>query len=54
MLKNILHLEGVLPLNKTEQKSIHGGRLGNVCKVYDPSICISENNPCRYCEGEGE
>ncbi len=51
MLKNVLHLEGVLPLNKAAQKTIHGG-YGHVCKIYDPSICISENNPCRYCTDE--
>ncbi len=41
MLKNILNIEGVQEMNKTEQKTLQGGFQGN-------AGCIQRGNKCFY------
>ncbi len=48
MIKNILNLERVTILKKTEQKSINGGSLDPVCPQFLP--CWSNRDcPCGTC-----
>lgn len=45
MLKNILKLNGVQKLNKTEQKSLHGGRNGNGRCFRKNGLCCDTSRP---------
>lgn len=40
MLKNILSVNGVLKLNKNEQKTVHGG-ISPECAASSPTGCFS-------------
>lgn len=48
MLKNILKIDGISPLDKKQQKSIRGG---NLCNNYSGPICFSDDIPwCGSCQ----